>query len=307
MSTTRMRLGALVTAGVLSFSLAACGDDEPDTTDPVSTADTQEAGDETEDETEDDAADTAPADEDTEESTDDDAAGGTDAGTDVQEGEEIDVEDFMAMIMEPGQDTLSRYTMSMIMEMDGQEAEMAGAMDISDGTPRMQVSMTVPELGAIEMLLVDGDAYMSIPNLTPEGTYLAAPMDLLGDSADLDDLDVSSQWDTWEHGAESVLYLGEEDVDGTQMRRYQVSIDPEALAAAAGEEGVDDAMTTSLGLDEGLVYDVWLDSDNLMRKLVFGVAGEAIEMRMDNWGEDPGIEAPDPSQVMQMDELTGAG
>ena len=62
MSTTRMRLGALVTAGVLSFSLAACGDDEPDTTDPVSTADTQELLDEAEDDAEDDAADTTPAD-----------------------------------------------------------------------------------------------------------------------------------------------------------------------------------------------------------------------------------------------------
>ena len=78
MSTTRMRLGALVTAGVLSFSLAACGDDEPDTTDPVSTAGTEETGDagDAGDETGDDAADTEPADEDTEEPTDDDAAGG---------------------------------------------------------------------------------------------------------------------------------------------------------------------------------------------------------------------------------------
>lgn len=304
MSTTRMRLGALVTAGVLSFSLAACGDDEPDTTDPVSTAGTEETGDagDAGDETGDDAADTEPADEDTEEPTDDDAAGGTDA----QAGEEIDVEDFMAMIMEPGEDTLSRYSLSMIMEMDGEEAEMTGAMDISDGTPRMQISMTVPELGAIDMILIDGDTYMSIPNLTPEGTYLAAPADLLGDSAELDNLDVSSQWDAWEQGAEKVLFMGEEDVDGTQMRRYQVNIDGEALAAAAGAEGVDDAMTTSLGLEDGIVYDVWLDSDNLMRKLSFDIDGDVMEMRMDNWGEDPGIEAPDPSDVMQMDELTGS-
>ena len=304
MSTTRMRLGALVTAGVLSFSLAACGDDEPDTTDPVSTAGTEETGDagDAGDETGDDAADTEPADEDTEEPTDDDAAGGTDA----QAGEEIDVEDFMAMIMEPGEDTLSRYSLSMIMEMDGEEAEMTGAMDISDGTPRMQISMTVPELGAIDMILIDGDTYMSIPNLTPEGTYLAAPADLLGESAELDNLDVSSQWDAWEQGAEKVLFMGEEDVDGTQMRRYQVNIDGEALAAAAGAEGVDDAMTTSLGLEDGIVYDVWLDSDNLMRKLSFDIDGDVMEMRMDNWGEDPGIEAPDPSDVMQMDELTGS-
>ena len=89
MSTTRTRLGALVTAGVLTFGLAACGgDDEPEAT-PVSTTD--EAG---------DAAVTA-TDEDTEDSTEDEttedetAESGTEDET-AEDPEELSEEELIA-------------------------------------------------------------------------------------------------------------------------------------------------------------------------------------------------------------------
>lgn len=306
MSTTRTRLGALVTAGVLTFGLAACGgDDEPETT---PTTAVEEGGDATEDTDAPDDSDTS-----ADEGADEDGAGDTaaedtseeDAGSgDVTEGEEIPVEDFMAKLQEPGEETLSRYTMSMAMDVEGQQSTMEGAVDLSGESPRMQIAMTVAEMGGMDLIYADGETYMSMPGLTPEGMYLLAPQELVGDAADLDEIDISTQWETWEEGAQSVVFMGEEDVDGETMERYQVTVDAEALESSL--EG-DAAAATSLGLDEDIVYDIWLDADSLMRKMSFDVDGQLFEMFMDNWGEEQDIQVPGPDEIMEMDELGTGG
>ncbi|WP_131103675.1 hypothetical protein [Ornithinimicrobium sufpigmenti] len=291
MSTTRRRLGSLVTAGVLTLGLAACsGDDEPSPTTPAGTV--EETGTDAQTGTEDETATTGPA-----EDTDEDTAGTTETG--AAEGETVEIEEFLAVLQSPGEDVLSSYTLSMEMEAEGQQLTMEGAVDLSGGDTRMQIIMAMPEMGTVEMIYADGDAYMTVPGVTPEGMYLLAPADLLGETADLDEVDVSAQWDVWEEGAQEVVFLGEEDVDGEQMRRYQVTVDAEAALAASG----DDAAATSLGLEDEIVYDVWLDGEDLMRKMVFDTAGETLEMRMDDWGQDQDIQVPEPDQVMDMGEL----
>lgn len=288
MSRTRMRLGALVTAGALTLGLVACGgDDEPGTT-PAATVDG--AGDATDDATEDGTTQ-------------------EDAGTGDASGESVPVEEFLAMLQEPGEETLSSYTTSMDMDLEGQQTTMEGAVDLSGDSPRMQITMTVPDMGEMDMVFADGQIYMSMPGLTPEGMYLLAPEELIGDTAALEEIDISAQWDLWEAGAQEVVFVGEEDVDGQQLRRYQMTVDSEAVMDAAGvTSGPDDAAATSLGLDEETVYDIWLDGDNLMRMMAFEVTGQAFEMHIDDWGEPQDIEVPDPDQVMDMGELgTGSG
>lgn len=304
MSTTRMRLGSLVTAGVLTFGLAACGgEDDPETT-PASTVEDTAVEDETaaDEQTEDETA----TDEQTgteETATEEETGDAGDAG-DATEGEQIPIEEFLALLQAPGEDMLSSYTITMNMEMEGQQSAIDGAVDLSGDSPRMRITMGTPDMGEVELIYAGGEAYMAIPGLTPEGMYLLAPADLLGDTADLEEIDVSTQWDTWEQGAQEVIFLGEEDVDGEQMRRYQVTVDTAAAAEAAGEDA---AAATSLGLEETIVYDVWIDDESLMRMMTFGNMGmEDMSMRMDNWGEEQDIQVPDPEQVMDMDEL-GAG
>lgn len=296
MSRTRTRLGALVTAGVLTFGLAACGsDDEPDTTTPATTVD------EGTDATDDTAATGAATDEDT---TEEETTEETDTGD--ASGETIPVEEFLAMVQAPGEEMLSSYTMTMELDLEDEQTTMEGAVDLSGDAPRMQMTMAVPELGEMDIIFADGEAYMSMPGLTPEGMYLLAPEELLGDTAELGEADVSAQWEVWEEGAQEVRLLGEEDVDGQQMRRYQVTVDAQAvLDASAG----DDAAATSMGLeDEVIVYDVWLDEDDLMRKMAFDMEGETLEMFMDNWGEPQEIQVPEPDQVMDWEQMgTGSG
>lgn len=290
MSRTRNRLGAIVAVGVLSATLSACAADDSsddDATTPAATAEsnsaaTGDAG------AEDTAADTA-------------------AG-EAAEGEEIPVEEFLAMLKEPGEETLSSYTMVMTMDVEGQQMDIDGAVDLGGDTPAMQMVMNIPEMGEVEMIIVDSTVFMAIPGMTPEGTYVEAPPELTADLGQLEDIDVSSQWDAWEEGAEKVVFVGTEDVDGSEMSRYEITVSEEAIDAAmetaAGEMG-DDAAATSMGLDGPVVYDVWLDEDNLMRRMTMDVGGTPVEMTMDNWGEPQDIQAPSSDEVVDPSQVTG--
>ncbi|ANS78714.1 Putative lipoprotein [Serinicoccus hydrothermalis] len=287
MSSTRKRLGAIVSAGVLSLGLAACGGGE--STDP-------EGGSGEASSTEDAQESSAP------ETSEEDAAGADDTSeAAAADGEEIPVEDFLAMMQEPGEETLSSYTLTMSMDASGQAMDAEGAVDLSGEQPLMQITMTMPQVGDMEMITTGGEVYLAMPGVTPEGMYVRGGEDLLGQAGAMEDLDVSTQWEAWEQGAQSVVLVGEEDVDGTEMRHYQVTLDPEAAAAAGGEA----ATTAAPGMPDTVVYEVWLDDDNLMRQLTFDLEGVSMEMTTDNWGEPQEIQAPAEDQVMEMSELGG--
>ncbi|WP_130012886.1 hypothetical protein [Serinicoccus sediminis] len=289
MGTTRTRLGAVVSAGILGLGLTACAGDaeEGAASSPETAAEsTQDSAAQTEDEA----------------AAEDTATESEDDGGEAAEGEEIPVEDFLAMLQEPGEDTLSSYTLTMDMQADGQAVQADGAVDLGGDEAAMQMMMSMPEMGELEMITVDGELYLAMPGVTPEGMYMRAGEDVLGQAAAMEDIDVSTQWEAWEEGAQQVVFLGDEDVDGTEMGHYQVTVDPQAIAEAGGEDAA--AMTQAVG-DEPVVYDVWLDDDNLMRQLSFELEGMTAEMMMDNWGEPQEIEAPPADQVMEMGDLGG--
>jgi hypothetical protein len=288
MSSARMRLGGIVAAGVLGVGLTACGgDDTPaeETTDPAPTS-------------------AAPAEDATTEDaqTQTEDAGQTQQPTDEAgaDGEEVDVQEFLAMLQEPGEERLSSYTLAMTMLMEGQELSADGAVDLGGEAPAMAMVLQVPQMGMLELIIAEGQVYMAMPGLTQEGQYVVAPPELVADM-NINEMDVSAQWDEWETYAERVVLVGSEDVDGTEMTRYEVTVD---AAAAMQDAGADDAAVTSVG--DTVVYDVWLDEENLMRQMVFELDGQTTTIMMDNWGEPQDIQAPDPSLVSDLGD-TGAG
>ncbi|SOC53880.1 hypothetical protein [Ornithinimicrobium cerasi] len=274
MSTIRTRWAGLLSAGALTLTLGACSDDG--TVAESSATQTQPAAD----------------------------AGATQTptpteATEVAEGEEIDPTEFVAMMKSPGEAMLSSYTMTMIMRTGGEDVTLDGAVDVSGDSPALDMEMEIPGAGAMEMVMVDGRLFMSMAGLTPDGKYLEVPPEQLGDTASaLEEVDITSQMDTWEEAAREVVYVGEEDVDGQTMRHYQVTVDSAAALDAAGVTGDDAAAATSAAGEE-FVYEVWLDDDNLMRKLAFELDGVVTEMTADNWGEEQEIEMPAEGDIVQ--------
>ena len=281
MKSTHRRWAGMLTAGALGLSLVACGGDDPagqTTAPPTGTSQESAAGTEAAGET---AAET-----------------GAETGGEA-EGQEVDVQEFLAMLKSPGEQKLSSYTLEMVMSMGGQDLDMSGQADLSGDTPAFDVEMTLPGMGDAHMILVGGEVYMSMPGVTEEGKFLQVPKEQLGDVASqLDEIDITSTWDAWDEGASKVVFVGEDDVDGEQMRRYEVTVDTEAALDASGQTG-DDAAAASAMMGEELTYDLWVDADNLMRKVTFELDGAVSEIRTDNWGEPMDIQAPAPEDLQQ--------
>jgi hypothetical protein len=274
MSTTRTRWAGLLTAGALTLALGACSDDDGGASSTSATAGTttEAAATETEAET---------------------------SAPEVAEGEEIDPAEFVAMMKSPGEAMLSSYTMTMSMKTGGEDVTLEGAVDVSGESPALDMDMEIPGAGAMEMRMIDGRLFMSMAGITPEGKFMEVPPEQLGDTATaLEEVDITAQMDTWEESARKVVYVGEEDVDGQTMRHYQVTVDSAAAMDAAGVTG-DDAAAASSAMGEEFVYEVWLDDENLMRKLAFEMDGVVTEMTADNWGEEQDIEIPAEEDIVQ--------
>ena len=293
MTTTSRRWAALLSAGALSLSLTACGggdDDAPaspsPTTAPAVTDEaTTDAGETTDSEATTDAA--APTTEETTEESTEAAAEG-----------EIPVADFIAMLKEPGEEKLSSYEMTMDLKAGGEAMEMSGKVDLSGDSPAMAMDMEIPGAGPMTMIMADGRMFMSMAGVTEDGKFMEVPKEQLGEAATaLDDVDLASQYEDWEKSAKRVVLVGEEDVDGTTMRHYEVVLDGQAAIDAAGVTG-DDEAAVSAAIGDEFVYDVWLDDDNLMRRIVMEIEGMVTEIKADKWGEPVDVEAPSEDQLM---------
>lgn len=276
MSIIRRRWMGLLSAGALTLSLAACSGEETPESDPTPGAATDDTGAATQD-----------------------SAGQSPEASDAAEGEEVDIQEFLAMLQSPGEEMLQSYTLTMAVNMGGQALEMDGAVDLSGGQPALDMDMTMPGMGAVQMVMAEGRVFMSMPGVTEEGKFLEVPPEQLGDvSQQLDEVDITSTWDAWEEGAQQVVFVGEEDLDGQDMRRYEVTVDTQAALDAAGQTG-DDAAQASEMIGEELTYDVWVDDDNLMRKIAFELEGAVTEITADNWGEPQEIQVPSEDEIQQ--------
>lgn len=293
-TTTGTRWTTLLAAGTLSLSLAACGGS--DDADGGSTAGSEDGAVGTAATTQDTAGTSA----DTQAATGDGEGDEGGSAAAPAEGEEVPVEDFLAMLRSPGEEDMSSYELDMVVTTGGQTMEMAGEVDLGDGQPSVDADLTMPGLGATRMIVVDGSAYVSMPGVTDEGKFLEVPQGELEDSgAGLDDIDVASTWEDWDEGAGQVVYAGLEDVDGEELRRYEIVVDVQAVLDASGQTG-SDAAEASAALGDEITYDVWVDEDDLVRRISYTAAGAVTEMTIDRWGEPMDIEAPDPEDVQPM-------
>lgn len=274
------RLAALVAAGVLTVTLGACGSDgdAPEVLEPGTTTAAPEASD--------GATATGEAAPET----------GEDTGTAAApaEGEELTPEEFMARIKAPGDEQLGSFTVQMNLGAQGQEMVMEGAADLRGDTPLMELSMDMPGMGSVDILLVEGEVFMTVPGVTEEGQYMRMnPADLGMDLEELTgSIDMEGTFDAWDAGTQKVTFVGTEDVEGEQLEHYQLEVDAAAASDASGE-------TMEPGLPDLITYDVWLDPEGLMRKVTFEMEGMTAEMLVDNWGEDVDIQVPDESQIVE--------
>lgn len=238
--------------------------------------------------------------------------GATAATIEIAEGPGGGEELFQAMA--EAQDEQQSYLMEMDIQAGPQTITAEGGVRFDEGSPEMSLTMSIPQLGETEVLLLDEVMYMS-----------AAGLGLPTDSAWLridpnsDDpvtqqfaagLNFESNINLQAYFAEhsdgiTVEEGGEDTIDGVDVTEYSVTID----IAAVGElptmpEG---ASVDELPFDE-ITYSLWVDGDALPRRITSDIGGMgAVELRFFDYGEPVDIEAPAEDDVVDLSTVLDGG
>ncbi len=220
----------------------------------------------------------------------------------LQPGEETTVDELLERLKTPGPQTLSSFEVTMEATDGTDGVTLDGAVDVSADVPRLDLTMALPEMGEIQLVVVEEGVFVSVPMLSGPGTYVQVPVEDLEAFGAQDltgTLDLEQTWQSWDVGGQSVTFVGSEDVDGTPMDHFQVVVDlDEAASAIEGLLG-DHAQTTGAELGQ-MTYDLWVDDADLMRQLTFGHDTYQVQLELDGWGTTPQITAPDASDVVEM-------
>ena len=193
-----------------------------------------------------------------------------------------------------------------------------GSFDSAAGALQMQLTSQLPGQGdiAVELRQVDGTAYVSGLPQQPAGQWVEVPLEELGAaSGPLGGADPSQQLSLLDHVADDVEEVGQEDVGGVQATHYTGSVDLEAAAEQAQQEGADaDQLREQyeqLGLST-IPFDLFVGPDGLPVRMATTVATSAQGQQVSStstvdfadWGSPVQVAAPEGA--VPLSEVTGA-
>ena len=225
----------------------------------------------------------------------------------AQAGQEVDKSALLDQTQQAMMDKKT-YAMNMQMAMGGQTMKVSGVGDMTDPA-NLKVKMTMEMPGAsgqgINMLLIGKTMYMQMPGQAG-GKYVQVPMSQLqqasGGGQDFEKLlNPAESLKMSKDAITKATYVGEEDVSGSKLKHFTLLMDMSKANAAAGV--TPDPSATG---PQTVPYDVWVDSDKLVRKMELTVAGTKMTSTLDKYGEPVKIDAPPTDSVTTMPGLSDA-
>jgi hypothetical protein len=187
-----------------------------------------------------------------------------------------------------GTSEMSSAHVSMNMEGEGQQISIEGVTKI-DADPAMQLTMDMAGM-KLELIVVKGDAYIKGMPGADKGKWARFDKDSEVAKSMLDSAsaaDPNAMFEEFEKVVTDVKYIGPESVDGEDMQKYELAMDPKA----SGD-------SDTAGLPDEVTYLVWLDAQDRMRKVTFDLQGIKANILMDKYDEPVNIKAPAASDVV---------
>lgn len=278
-SPVRRGVAAAVLVPLALLSFTACGGDDEQATDASSTTSASPSADPSESASSDSSSDT------------------------LEKGASISPSDFVAKLANGAENSTTAHITTTT---SGGAADISGSGDVDYTSDPPSVAMTMKSgmlgNGDIDVRLVDGIIYMSIPSLT-QGKFLKVdlsdPNNPLG-SAFSSQLDPIASLKALGTAATSITYEGDEDVSGESLGHYAATVDTQKLFTAMGQED----LTKAPNLPDSIDYDIWLDDQDRLgqMKADMGSLGKT-EFTVTDWGTDVDIQAPPASDVTTMPQL----
>lgn len=227
----------------------------------------------------------------------------------VDPGGEVKAADFAKVLTDAMKSTKTSH-LEMTMKLSALEATASGDVDQTTTPPEMAMTISMPMFGdqPMDMRLVDGKLYMNLGTMSGDNFYVIDPNDAnsqLGDMSSLtDSYDPEKLAGLYTDGAQKVVYVGEEKVDGASLQHYTLTMDTTKLSNLQ-----DLGSSVTATLPETIDYDMWLDSQNRLSKVAMDLGKDVgtIDLTMSNWNEPVTIEAPPADQVTEMPKSGGLG
>ena len=242
----------------------------------------------------------------------DDPAGGSssssapnspDAQPSASAGETIAPADFVDTLKQSMANATTAH-LEMNMAVAGQTIKATGQVDYTGDTPAMQMTMTDPtgSGGDIDMRLVGKTMYFKMGQLGDKFMKMSLddPNSPLGQMSSLtDNMDPRKAMDAFAPALKKVTYIGDETVDGQQLKHYKLSMDPSEISTLKD-------MGATSGMPKRLNYDIWLDDQSRMTKMTMDMGSQMkIDMRYFDWDKPVDISAPPASEVTDMPSMPG--
>ena len=254
------------------------GGPPPSSEETTSTSSSSSEGDET-------TSDSA----DSEEPKDSSESSSNSSSTPTDTGKPFDPEEFTDRLQSAIAESPTAH-ISLEIEVDGNVAMSAeGDQDLVEGALDMDVEMADQKLG---YRLVDGDYYFEQP---PKWVPVTRDSDNAAVRQALDQIQVLSmrnQFDAFVAGVEDAGVKGHEEVGGVRTRHYTATVDTTRSMAELEVEKEE-------GMPDEVVYDVWLDSEDRIRRISFELNGATTTVNATHWGEPLDIEAPTGSELAE--------
>lgn len=227
----------------------------------------------------------------------------------VDPGGEVKAADFAKVLTDAMKSTKTSH-LEMTMKLSALEATASGDVDQTTTPPEMAMTISMPMFGdqPMDMRLVDGKLYMNLGTMSGDNFYVIDPNDAnsqLGDMSSLtDSYNPEKLAGLYTDGAQKVVYVGEEKVDGASLQHYTLTMDTTKLSNLQ-----DLGSSVTATLPETIDYDMWLDSQNRLSKVAMDLGKDVgtIDLTMSNWNEPVTIEAPPADQVTEMPKSGGLG
>lgn len=217
------------------------------------------------------------------------SASSSTASSSTNTGKPFDAEEFTTKI-EDAIDANPSASIEVLLTVDGSQSGSAtGVQDLQNEALDMDLSFGGQELG---YRLVDGKYYLAqgekwIP-VTEGSTHKVVENAL--DQAEL--LSLRTQLDAFIAGVEKAGDKGSEEIGGVKTTHYTATVDTAKAYESLG-------ITQDAGTPETMIYDVWLDEDDLIRRMSFTQEGSEAVMTAKDWGKPVDIAKPKDSEIVQ--------
>lgn len=169
----------------------------------------------------------------------------------------------------------------------GPDATASGTQDLANNTLEMDV-----DAGGQQMnyRLVDGQYYLAQPPkwvAVDEASTNPLVKKALEQTALLS---MQTQLDAFVAGVQSAGVKGTEDIDGVSTTHYTATVRTADVRKELG-------LAADPNAPETMIYDVWLDGDDLIRKMSFTQNGANAVLTASDWGKPVSITKPTGSQL----------